>query len=121
MKKFSVFMESIGDIEVDDAGERKSTTSKRAPRDDKKEAEMGEEVADDIKYAAIESFINKLANCQTLDGLDEFEDFYYVRRKEVKLLPSDDIQIRDAISGRREQLEFDGEDDEVEIKTKEDF
>ncbi|MGL6228710.1 MAG: UvsW-1 domain-containing protein [Culicoidibacterales bacterium] len=119
MKTLSAFMESKGfppkkekEVEKDAKPVEKDTKT-----DD---VEAGEKLPEATKYAAIGSFLDKVGNCQTLNGLDEFEAFYLKRRKEVSLLPSDDIQIRDAIAGRREQLEIADEDGEAP-ETQEEF
>ncbi|HAM6012139.1 TPA: ATP-dependent DNA helicase UvsW [Escherichia coli] len=62
--------------------------------------------------AAIDSFMNKIYSCNTLDGLDELEGYYEKRKKETELKPADDISIRDAIAGRRKQLEAENEPEE---------
>lgn len=55
--------------------------------------------------AVIDSFMSKIYNCNTLEGLNELEEYYENRKKETSLRPTDDISIRDAIAGRRKQLE----------------
>lgn len=48
--------------------------------------------------------MSKIANCQTIEGLDELEKFYKKRKKEVEISDTDDISIRDSLSGKRETL-----------------
>lgn len=66
---------------------------------------------DFIKEASIFSFMDKIRSCQTLEGLDELESYYNKRIKSVELKDADDISIRDAIAGRREEIELEAEDD----------
>lgn len=108
MKTLSAFMESKG---------FQKKEKEDAKTDD---VEAGEKLPEVVKHATIGSFLDKIANCQTIKGLDEFEAFYIKRRKEVSLLPADDIQIRDAIAGRRDQLEYADEEGE-EPETQEEF
>ncbi|ARW57611.1 RNA-DNA and DNA-DNA helicase [Serratia phage X20] len=66
-----------------------------------------------IYEAAIEGFMNKIASCQTLDGLKELEGYYKKRSKEAELKDTDDISVRDALAGKRTELEsMNDEDDE---------
>ena len=58
-----------------------------------------------IYEAAIEDFMSKVNSCQTLDGLSELEKYYKKRVKESELKDSDDITIRDALAGKRAELE----------------
>lgn len=58
-----------------------------------------------IYEAAIEDFMAKVNSCQTLDGLSELEKYYKKRVKESELKDSDDITIRDALAGKRSELE----------------
>lgn len=62
--------------------------------------------------ASIDEFMAKIASCKTLDGLDELEKYYKKRVKETELKDTDDISVRDALQGKRAELEDD--DDEVE-------
>ncbi|QDH49204.1 ATP-dependent DNA helicase [Pantoea phage Phynn] len=57
-----------------------------------------------VSEAAIDDFMNKVASCRTLEGLKELEGYYSKRVKEVDVDHSDDISMRDAIKGRREEL-----------------
>lgn len=66
--------------------------------------------------ASIDRFMSKIYSCNTKEGLDELEKYYEKRKKETELGEADDISIRDAIAGRRKQLE---DDDAPE--TEEDF
>ncbi|ADR32576.1 DNA helicase [Escherichia phage CJ20] len=69
---------------------------------------------EEIMYeAAIESFMSKIGSCQTMDGLKELEGYYKKRSKEAELKDSDDISVRDALAGKRAELEdMDDEEDE---------
>lgn len=62
--------------------------------------------------AAIEDFMSKVNSCQTLDGLGELEKYYKKRVKEADLKDSDDITIRDALAGKRTELESIDSDEE---------
>ncbi|AUO78849.1 helicase [Klebsiella phage PhiKpNIH-6] len=64
--------------------------------------------------AAIEDFMSKVNSCQTLDGLSELEKYYKKRVKEADLKDSDDITIRDALAGKRTELESIDSDEEEE-------
>ncbi|WKC55816.1 ATP-dependent DNA helicase [Klebsiella phage R3_1] len=64
--------------------------------------------------AAIEDFMSKVNSCQTLDGLGELEKYYKKRVKEADLKDSDDITIRDALAGKRTELESIDSDEEEE-------
>lgn len=55
--------------------------------------------------ASINDFMYKINSCQTTEGLDELEKYYKKRSKEAELKPSDDIIVRDALAGRRKELE----------------
>lgn len=55
--------------------------------------------------ASVETFMNKIRECQTLAGLDELEKYYSKRIKELKIKDTDDISIRDALEGKRLELE----------------
>lgn len=65
-----------------------------------------------VNEAAIDGFMNKIASCQTIDGIKELEKYYDKRKKETELKDADDISIRDALAGRRAELE--SEDSEAE-------
>lgn len=69
---------------------------------------------EEIMYeASIESFMSKIGSCQTMDGLKELEGYYKKRSKEAELKDSDDISVRDALAGKRAELEdMDDEEDE---------
>lgn len=58
-----------------------------------------------IVEATVDSFMSKIAACQTAEGLDELEKYYNKRVKEVELKPTDDIAVRDAMAGRRTEFE----------------
>lgn len=60
--------------------------------------------------ASIDEFMNKIASCQTLEGLEELEKYYKKRSKETELKDTDDISVRDALAGKRMQLEDDEDD-----------
>jgi hypothetical protein len=64
---------------------------------------------------SIEGFLNKIYNCKTVDGVDELEKHYLKRKEEVVITDSDDITVRDALRGRKDELSVvDGEDTEQE-------
>lgn len=65
-----------------------------------------------IVEATVDSFMSKIAACQTLEGLDELEKYYDKRVKEVELKATDDIAVRDAIAGRRGEFESANSEDE---------
>lgn len=68
-------------------------------------AEAEEAVAESPKAkVSIESFLEKIYNCKTCEGVDELEKFYKKRYKEVNISDSEDIQIRDALRGRKEEI-----------------
>lgn len=54
--------------------------------------------------ASIEVFLGKIQTAQTEKGLGELEKYYKKRSGEVEVGDSDDITIRDAIAGRRQEL-----------------
>ena len=66
-----------------------------------------------VYEASIEGFMSKIGSCQTLDGLKELDSYYKKRSKEAELKDSDDISIRDALAGKRTELE-DMDDEEAE-------
>ncbi|QAX98494.1 hypothetical protein AsFcp4_69 [Aeromonas phage AsFcp_4] len=61
--------------------------------------------AEEKARVAIEGFLDKIYNCKTCSGVDELEKFYSKRKKEVNISDSEDIQIRDALSGRKKEIE----------------
>lgn len=65
-----------------------------------------------VNEAAIDDFMNKVASCRTLEGLKELEGYYNKRVKEVDVDHSDDISMRDAIQGRREELKAETQSEE---------
>lgn len=67
------------------------------------------ELMAESQTAVIDTFMGKIANCQTLPGLKELEGFYNKRKKEVEISDTDDISIRDALKGRAEALKADDE------------
>lgn len=67
---------------------------------------------DFTKEASIFSFMDKIRSCQTLEGLDELETYYNKRIKSVELKDADDISIRDALAGRREEIELESKEGE---------
>ena len=68
---------------------------------------------DFVYEASIEGFMSKIGQCQTMDGIKELEAYYKKRSKEAELADSDDISIRDALAGKRSELEsLDDEEDE---------
>lgn len=62
--------------------------------------------------ADITSFLDKINSAKTEAGLDELKKYYDKRKKEVEVKPADDITIRDAIDGRREEIIAQYEEDE---------
>ena len=86
----------------------------QSDEDHAEDAEKGQEVDGEKLKVSIDSFVGKVLACKTLEGLDELEDFYLMRREKVSLEPTDDITIRDSINGRREELEPEDEGDDVE-------
>lgn len=64
--------------------------------------------------ASIDEFMGKIANCHTLEGLEELEAYYKKRIKETELKDTDDISVRDALAGKRAELEGDEDEDEEE-------
>ena len=65
------------------------------------------ELMTEAQTAVIDTFMGKIANCQTLPGLKELEEFYNKRKKEVEISDTDDISVRDALKGRAEALKAD--------------
>lgn len=71
---------------------------------------------EEIMYeASIESFMSKIGTCQTMDGLKELEGYYKKRSKEAELKDSDDISVRDALAGKRAELEDMDEDEDEDF------
>lgn len=68
------------------------------------------------KNADIQGFLDKINNSKTESGLDELKKYYDSRKKEVMVKDSDDITIRDAIDGRREEIQamYDEEEETAE-------
>ncbi|AYR04102.1 hypothetical protein [Escherichia phage OLB35] len=64
--------------------------------------------------ASIDEFMGKIASCHTLEGLEELEAYYKKRIKETELKDTDDISVRDALAGKRVELEGDNDEDEEE-------
>lgn len=63
--------------------------------------------------ADIQDFMGKVTSCQTKEGLKELEKYYIKRSKEAELKDTDDITLRDALAGRKAELEAaDAEEDE---------
>lgn len=48
--------------------------------------------------------MSKIQGAQTEDGLAEFEKYYNKRKSEVEVGESDDITVRDALKGRRDEI-----------------
>ncbi|UOX40565.1 DNA helicase [Aeromonas phage GomatiRiver_11] len=67
-----------------------------------------------LTEAMIGTFMSKIADCQTKEGLKELEKYYNKRSKEVELKDADDISIRDAIAGKMAEFEPEEEDKEEE-------
>ncbi|QAY01264.1 hypothetical protein ASwh1_201 [Aeromonas phage Aswh_1] len=78
--------------------------------------ETEERGEDDKPQVSVEKFLGKIMAVMTKSGLDELERYYKSRRKTVSISDTDDIQIRDAIEGRKEAFaaEEAGEGEEVE-------
>jgi len=77
--------------------------------------EVEEEVeGSDKPSVSIEKFLGKIMSCLTPKGLDELESYYTSRIKNVTISDTDDIQIRDAIDGRREAFSAEEDGQEVE-------
>ncbi|AHY25168.1 DNA helicase [Pectobacterium bacteriophage PM2] len=68
-----------------------------------------------IYEATIEGFMSKISSCQTLDGLKELEKYYNKRSKESELKDSDDISIRDALEGKKNELSSIDDEEEEEF------
>jgi hypothetical protein len=68
-----------------------------------------------LEEAAIETFMGKIGSCQTMDGLKELEKYYKTRSKETELRDSDDISVRDALAGKRAELESMDDDEEEDF------
>ena len=68
---------------------------------------------EEIVYeASIDDFMSKVNSCQSLDGLKELEKYYDKRSKEAELKDTDDITVRDALAGRRSELESNDDSEE---------
>lgn len=67
-----------------------------------------------VYEAAIDDFMSKVASCRTIEGLKELETYYNKRVKEVDVVPSDDISMRDALKGRHEELKAELQNSEEE-------
>ena len=65
--------------------------------------------------ASIDEFMGKIASCHTLEGLEELEAYYKKRIKETELKDTDDISVREALAGKRAELEGDDEDVEEDF------
>ena len=65
--------------------------------------------------ASIDEFMGKIASCHTLEGLEELDAYYKKRIKETELKDTDDISVRDALAGKRAELEGDDEDVEEDF------
>lgn len=65
--------------------------------------------------ASIDEFMGKIAGCNTIEGLDELEKYYKKRVKETELKDTDDISVRDALAGKRAELEDGDEESEEEF------
>lgn len=63
--------------------------------------------------ASIDEFMGKISGCNTIEGLDELEKYYKKRVKEAELKDTDDISVRDALAGKRAELE-DGDEEAEE-------
>lgn len=53
----------------------------------------------------INNFLDKIYACKTVVGVDELEKFYTKRKLEVDITGAEDIQIRDALSGRKKEID----------------
>ena len=69
---------------------------------------------DFLYEASIDDFMSKINSCQTLEGLGELEKYYKKRAKEAELKDTDDIQVRDALAGRKDALSAEEPDEEDE-------
>lgn len=65
--------------------------------------------AENKARVAIGGFLNKIEMCKTCAGVEELEKFYQSRIKDVEITDAEDIQIRDALAGRKEDLSGDNE------------
>jgi hypothetical protein len=81
-----------------------------------KEAEEAEEADKSKSSVDIASFLDKINNAKTESGLDELSKYYAKRKKEVEIKSADDITIRDAIDGRREEIESQYEVEEESVE-----
>lgn len=74
-----------------------------------------EETGEDEKpQVCIDKFLGKIMSVMTRSGLDELEKYYNSRIKTVSISDTDDIQIRDAIEGRKESFSAEDGGEEVE-------
>lgn len=71
------------------------------------EAEDKVKAAEQKARVAIDGFLAKIEACKTPEGVTELEKFYKTRVKEVDITDAEDIQIRDALSGRKQELSSD--------------
>lgn len=76
--------------------------------------EKNTDSGDDKPAVSIEKFLGKIMSAMTPKGLDELERYYKSRIKSVAISDTDDIQIRDAIDGRREAFKQEEGGEEVE-------
>lgn len=77
--------------------------------------EVEEEVEGGDKPAvSVEKFLGKIMSALTPKGLDELERYYKSRVKNVSISDTDDIQIRDAIQGRRDAFAAEESGEDVE-------
>ncbi len=73
-----------------------------------------EEKDTDNPVVNIDKFLGKIMSVMTMNGLNELERYYKSRLKQVSISDSDDIQIRDAIDGRRETFKQEEDGEEVQ-------
>lgn len=73
------------------------------------EAEDQVKAAEQKARVAIDGFLAKIEACKTPEGVTELEKFYKARVKEVEITDAEDIQIRDALAGRKKELSSDEE------------
>ena len=55
--------------------------------------------------AVISDFLQKIYSCGTLVGINELEKYYNRRKTEVTISDTDDIQIRDSIAKKKQEIE----------------
>ena len=92
------------------------TFLKEETEEKEKGSEKGSEMGTAKLSADITSFLDKINMCKTEAGLKELEKYYSSRKKEVDIKAADDITIRDAIAGRREEIESQYEEVEAEAE-----